>query len=122
MGPRKMWRILLRKKKEKKLSKSEYVLIVKTVNRFFDIVVKKDKCIAQATILAYFLNSQNKLVIKLGFKNQNYDRYQRLVSQEFLDSSTAGKRDFHCWLTFNNEPVVQPFYEHFWTTIYDYEI
>lgn len=119
MGPKKMWCFFLNNRKRKRLSKTKYYMIVKTVNRFFSEVIKGDKCLIQTTILAYLLNSDNHLVLKLGYKNQNYYRYLKLSTEV---SYSMQKTDFHCWLTFNGEPVLRPFHEPFWTVLYSYEI
>mgnify|MGYP006976118125 FL=1 len=124
-GPKRMWDTLFKKLKRgnrKNISRKRYLLIVKVVITFFDVVVKKDKCIAQATILAYFLRSCNEVVLKMGCKNANYYRFQKISTGSPYDTLKQQKGDFHCWVTYNGEPVVQPFYEPFWTTIYMYRV
>lgn len=122
VGPKKMWDTLFKKKRRKTISHKKYLLIVKVVTHFFDRIIKRDKCVVQATILAYFLQSRNSVVLKLGCKNMNYYRFQKLSFNDSSNFSIPNQRDFHCWVTYNGEPVVQPFYETFWTTIYAYEI
>lgn len=85
----------------------------------FTNIIRNEKCIVETTVLAIMLNSSNSIVLHLGYKNKNYYRYQKM----FFDMNiSTSQTDYHCWLTFNDKPVITPFYESLWTKIYSYKI
>ncbi len=117
-GPKTLWEKVLKKDEKKNLKEDEYAVVIRVLNIFFSKFVKSEKCIVESTLAAFLLNSDAKIILKLGYKNKDYLRYQLLKR----GNRSARSNDFHCWVTFNGTPVKQPFYEPFWDEIYTYEV